>query len=253
MKTLRRNLVTLLILLLTGSWASSVAADIVTLGFSTLPSVQGWSYYTSPGGSHSDDVEANVFSVNAATLTGNTIGSGLVAPSGVGYQRLGVVNANSAWTLSWTMRVTEYENGTDLDFGSWFGVDNGDYAVGLALSTVSISVYDDMAITRHAFDTTGFHDYRYEYTPGIGPGTWELFIDNASSLTGTARTLATASNQLFIGDGTGARNASWEMTAYSFSVPEPSLGLLLGISLLGLVGVGTVRKIRQRAVVKVKS
>ncbi len=38
-----------------------------------------------------------------------------------------------------------------------------------------------------------------------------------------------------------------------FAVPEPSLGLLLGISLIGLVGAGAVRKIRQRAVVKVKS
>ncbi len=32
------------------------------------------------------------------------------------------------------------------------------------------------------------------------------------------------------------------------AVPEPSLGLLLGISLIGLVGVGAVRKIKQRKV-----
>ncbi len=31
----------------------------------------------------------------------------------------------------------------------------------------------------------------------------------------------------------------------SSPVPEPSLGLLLGISLIGLVGAGTVRKIKQ--------
>ncbi len=36
-------------------------------------------------------------------------------------------------------------------------------------------------------------------------------------------------------------------------VPEPSLALLLGISLIGLVGVGAVRRIKQKAVVKVKS
>ncbi len=33
------------------------------------------------------------------------------------------------------------------------------------------------------------------------------------------------------------------------SVPEPSLGLLLGISLIGLVGVGAVRKIKQKKAV----
>ncbi len=35
----------------------------------------------------------------------------------------------------------------------------------------------------------------------------------------------------------------------SHSVPEPSLGLLLGISLAGLVGAGTVRKIKQKKAV----
>ncbi len=35
------------------------------------------------------------------------------------------------------------------------------------------------------------------------------------------------------------------------SVPEPSLGLLLGISLVGLVGVGTVRKIKQKKVANI--
>ncbi len=37
------------------------------------------------------------------------------------------------------------------------------------------------------------------------------------------------------------------------AVPEPGLGLLLVISLIGLVGVGAVQRIRQKAVVKVKS
>ncbi len=37
------------------------------------------------------------------------------------------------------------------------------------------------------------------------------------------------------------------------SVPEPSLGLLLGISIIGIVGAGAVRKIKQKALVKVKS
>ncbi len=38
------------------------------------------------------------------------------------------------------------------------------------------------------------------------------------------------------------------VTDESHQVPEPSLGLLLGMSLIGLVGVGTVRKIKQKKI-----
>ncbi len=38
------------------------------------------------------------------------------------------------------------------------------------------------------------------------------------------------------------------ISTYPESVPEPSLGLLLGISLVGLVGVGAVRKIKRKKV-----
>ncbi len=49
------------------------------------------------------------------------------------------------------------------------------------------------------------------------------------------------------GDAEGGAWAEFHIT--QASVPEPSLGLLIGTSLIGLVGVGAVRKIKQKKAV----
>ncbi len=53
--------------------------------------------------------------------------------------------------------------------------------------------------------------------------------------------------QVSVGKGEGGR-ALAVLDGDVTAVPEPSLGLLLGISLIGLVGVGVVRKIKQMKV-----
>ncbi len=45
-----------------------------------------------------------------------------------------------------------------------------------------------------------------------------------------------------------SRYGVWLYQPTEAAVPEPSLGLLLGISLVGLVGVGAVRKIKQKKI-----
>ena len=146
----------------------------------------------------------------------------------------GVVNANP-FTLEWTSRVFDYERSggpccTTLDFGSYFRVSNGFESVTVALSHDGITLSDGGGSTRIVNDNSDYQTFRIEYTPGA-TGTWQFFIDDLLSASGEAA--ASATNQLVFGDGTGAANAAWNMTSYSFSqVPEPSSGLL---AVLGFV------------------
>lgn len=81
-------------------------------------------------------------------------------------------------------------------------------------------------------DTTGFHSYRIEATPGAP--TYDFFID--SILRGSATPTAVAVNRVILGDLTGAANAQADITSFTFSqTPEPSSTLLLGFGALLMV------------------
>ena len=81
-------------------------------------------------------------------------------------------------------------------------------------------------------DTTSFHDYRIEATPGSA--TYNFFIDGV--LRASAAPVSLNLNRIVIGDLTGGANAQAEITEFTFTqVPEPSSALLLGFGAFGLV------------------
>ena len=208
--------------LCTAVHCTDVEADtLITLGFDTLPSAQGWEFLDQPFGNHADDVEFEVFSVSASTLTMNTMGDGFQTPSGIGYENTGVVDPTLTWTVEWTSKTVAYEKKfpTQIwDFGAQFQVYNGESVVGVAVSDEGISVTNGGGITRILRDNTGFQNFRVKFTPDLNTGVWELFVDDASILSGAGR--PDSLNQLFIGDGTGAGNSQWDMTSYEFCQPS---------------------------------
>ncbi len=94
------------------------------------------------------------------------------------------------------------------------------------------------------------------YWQAYGVSAGEL-IQSSNWDSGSALVFPDLTHEIVTPPGSGAIS---HITAYGYissseipEVPEPSLGLLLGISLIGLVGAGAVRRIKQKAVVKVKS
>jgi hypothetical protein len=205
------------------------SAAVITLDMSSLPSAQGWTY-TATGSSHAGQVETSIWNANGTRLAMNTMGSGLVSPSGNIYQRLGEVNAVDPIVIEWTSRVLQSEGAS---YGWYVGVNDGAHSADVGFRTDGITLALAPIIS---FNTTQFHDYRLEYTPGAA--TFSLFVDNNLFATQTA--LASTLNRIGFGDGTGAANAQAEMTSYRFSqVPEPSAA---GMLLLGALAVMASRQ-----------
>ncbi len=65
------------------------------------------------------------------------------------------------------------------------------------------------------------------------------------------RFLVTIDTQTGVATTVGHFSYDSNFATIAFAVPEPSLGLLLGISLVGLVGVGAVRKLKNKTVTNI--
>ncbi len=133
-----------------------------------------------------------------------------------------------------------------VEFGGILGELTFDFSEGeLTISKptglgTSWSDFGDYVFSGFDDEITGF---ALDSNSGFNPSSF--ITDN--SFTSSSLTLVMSP-----GSAGGHAQATFTITQNS-AVPEPSIGSLLGISLIGLVGVGAVRKIRQKAVVKVKS
>jgi len=213
------------LLALSQSNASCVTPGI-SLDFNSLPSAQGWDYEDRGSGIP----ETDVFSVDGTTLEQDTMGESYSAI--LLYSLAGVVNPEQPYSLAVTARVLEHSTSRSWPFGFGFAVDSGSERITIGMSTSQIAMFiSDGEIPTVSSDTTQFHDYRLEGTPGVG---WEFFVDNISIDSGPFG--SSHGNTVLFGDLTAVSSARAEITSFTFTqVPEPTAFTLVGLGSLALV------------------
>jgi hypothetical protein len=130
-----------------------------------------------------------------------------------------VVDPSLPLTISLRARVLAEEvvfPGYTNHFGFALGASTGtqDFSFGLGTSSIQDA---NGAFLSTTIDTTQFHDYRLETTPGVG---YKFFVDGVLLGTGLPRTFAPGPNEVGLGDFTGGANTSAVVTAFTF-VQQP--------------------------------
>jgi len=191
------------------------AATTISLDFSTLPTAQGWTYFTSGA------AESDVFSVSGGVLSMNG-----TLTNAAYYKLEGVVDPLLPFIISARARVLS--GGQTLAF---YAATSSEFAA-INLSPTRI-IDETSAATLATIDNTTFHDYRLEGAFGSG---YQLFVDNTLIAAGAVG--AYPVNLLLLGDSGSFGGGRAEISAYSFQqsalIPEPAT-LILVLSGLGVL------------------
>jgi hypothetical protein len=194
-----------------------VAGATVNLGFTSLPSAQGWTYRTS------GPLESDTFAVDGTKLIENTLGTG---DARMGYEIAGIVDPQQSFTIDLRARVLETEVIDDFFQASallvYASTGTEVYAIGLSSNSIQAPFFSGQLFD---IDATQFHDYRLEATPGVGS---RIFVDNVL-LASTAPQLTGIPNALGLGNATASEHGHAEIIAFSFlqAIPEPQTWLLM--------------------------
>ena len=193
---------------------ASAQAETVSLDFNSLPSSQGWTYSGTLA-------ENTTFAADGSSLVQTTLGTGSSSARYILINN-GILDSSKTTTLSFTAQVLDHEfvtfGSTGLGFEFLIRDDVFQHRVGMTSSLLQV---DNLFI---ALDTTTFHDYVFELSPGGGS---KLFVDGILLASGEGFALG-LSKLLLFGDNTIHENANVDITALSVTVGTP-LELLIDI------------------------
>ena len=161
----------------------------IELDFHSLPSSQGWTYYTSIG-----TPENAVFSVDGTSLHQNSFGI-FDDPKYIWQGTL----PHAPFDLQFRARITDVE-GTYPDarsFSVLIGLE--DFFIYVGLGPNFLEIEENLSGVQALFlDTSVFHDYRLMGDPIAG--TYRFFVDGTEFLSKDIGHLALGDNFLMIGD-----------------------------------------------------
>jgi hypothetical protein len=129
----------------------------------------------------------------------------------------GIVTATEPKQLRASARCLTVEGsgiGAAGQQGFAFGFATGSVQYGVSLTPTQIFTLgpSGSVLVAGTWDNTGFHDYILEFAP---PATFHIFRDEVLIHTGTSG-FPLSANRVFLGDGSGAANASAEVRAFRF-------------------------------------
>lgn len=202
----------LLVAGLSPAWTPSAAAATVggpvTLGFTSLPSAQGWIY-------EGDVPEASAFNVSGGELHQTTMGLGGIAAI---YRLPNVVDPLLPFTVVVRARINHYGDDTNGNpHGFAIDVMNGTEIFYVGIST--INGIDAGGTAFPSVSPSVYHVFRMEGRPGDG---FDLYIDDVFIGHGLAH--PESLNELYFGDGTRGANADVDIASYSFQQPLYATG-----------------------------
>lgn len=188
--------------------AASASSTNISLDFNSLPSAQGWIYENDGTGLP----ETDVFSVNGTLLYQDTVNTSAGEFNAWYYRLPNVVDPNLPFVLEVRARIIQEEHSDPNNTcGFCFLIDTGTelFGIGLGINQITDAFNNTMSST---VNTTLFHTYRLEATPGVG---YQFYVDNVWVASGPPRAIVGV-NSLVFGDITRGPNAIGEITQLSF-------------------------------------
>jgi hypothetical protein len=210
---LRRSTLVLAALLLAAACPRSAhaAAQDFTVTFGTLPSTQGWTYFTNgvvAPETPTWGLSAGVLSYNTMAYLTNTSGTGTMSF----YRKTGLVSGAEPIIIEMRGRILQHEHDGSSLIGGGFCMGFGTGATGWDLGIMPTQLRTISNAVIATVDNTQFHDYRLEWSPGPSVA---YYVDNVLVST-NAGSFAGTTNEVFFGDGTGAANAQAQITYFRF-------------------------------------